>query len=113
MIRYKETMMVKTLVVMCILMMSVQFAFAETAPAKPAKAVEIYVTDWCHYCRDAQSYLKSRGIPFTAYDIEKDGAANKRYKELGGGGVPILVIGTKTMYGFSKDRFEYLWNNQK
>lgn len=106
-------MMLKTLVVVCMLVMSSPLAFAETTPVKSAKTVEIYVTEWCHYCRDAQSYMKSRGIPFTAYDIEKDSAANRRYKELGGGGVPILKIGSEKMFGFSKDRFEYLLNNEK
>ena len=105
-------MKLKTLVVICLLSMNFSIAFAETAPAKSARTVEIYVTEWCHYCRDAQSYMKSRGIPFTAYDIEKDSAANRRYTELGGGGVPIVVIGgSNKMFGFSKERFEYLMNN--
>lgn len=85
---------------------------ATTAPAKAVQPVEIYVTDWCHYCRDAQSYMKSRGIAFTAYDIEKDSAANRRYIELGGGGVPILVIGSKKMYGFSRERFENILKSE-
>jgi glutaredoxin len=105
-------MILKTLVVICMLSMSLSPAFAETAPIKSARSVEIYVTDWCHYCRDAQSYMKSRGIAFTAYDIEKDSAANRRYMELGGGGVPILVIGSKKMYGFSKEKFEYILKNE-
>ena len=50
-----------------------------TQAASPEKGrfsgtVEIYVTDWCGYCRRAQSYMKSKGIPYVAYDIEKDGA---------------------------------------
>ena len=105
--------MLKALVVVCMLAMSSSLAFAETTPVKTAKTIEIYVTEWCHYCRDAQSYMKSRGIPFTAYDIEKDSAANRRYTALGGGGVPIVVIGSKKMFGFSKSRFEYLLNNEK
>ena len=105
-------MIIKTLVVICMLSMPLSLAFAETAPTKSARSVEIYVTDWCHYCRDAQSYMKSRGIAFTAYDIEKDSAANRRYMELGGGGVPILVIGSKKMYGFSKEKFEYILKNE-
>ena len=106
-------MLSKTLVVICMLMMPFSLSCAETAPAKPAKTVEIYVTAWCHYCRDAQSYMKSKGIAFTAYDIEKDSAAYRRYTALGGGGVPILVIGSKTMYGFNKERFEHMLENGK
>ena len=106
-------MISKTLVVICMLLMPLSLSFAETAPLKPATAVEIYVTEWCHYCRDAQSYMKSKGIAFTAYDIEKDSAANRRYTALGGGGVPILVIGSKRMYGFNKDKFEQVLKNEK
>ena len=105
-------MMLNTLVAFCMLFMSLSPAFAADAPVKPARTVEIYVTDWCHYCRDAQSYMKSRGIAFTAYDIEKDSAANRRYTELGGGGVPILVIGSKKMYGFSKEKFEQILKSE-
>ena len=101
-------MRLNTIVAIWIVLMTISLAFSETIPAKPAKPVQIYMTDWCHYCREAQNYMKSRGIAFTAYDIEKDSAAHKRYIELGGGGVPILVIGSKKMYGFSKEKFEYI-----
>ena len=104
-------MLAKVLVVFC--MLSLSSAFAATAAAKPARSVEMYVTSWCHYCREAQSYLKSNGIAFTAYDIENDGAALQRYNKLGGGGVPILVIGSQVMYGFNKAKFESIMKNEK
>jgi len=75
--------------------------------------VEIYVTDWCGYCRQAQSYMKSKGIPFVAYDIEKDSAANLRHKELGGRGVPLIIIGSNRMSGFSARQLDYYLNNSK
>ncbi|QEM69830.1 DUF4124 domain-containing protein [Geobacter sp. FeAm09] len=87
------------------------------APAEPARKegfsgmVELYVTDWCGYCKKAQAYLKGRGIPYVAYDIEKDGAAHKRYKELGGRGVPLIIIGSNRMNGFSQESLEYYLNS--
>lgn len=105
-------MRLMTFVAIWALLTTMPLAFAENTPAKPAKTVQIYMTEWCHYCRDAQNYMKSRGIAFTAYDIEKDRAAHQRYIELGGGGVPILVIGSKKMYGFSKDKFEYILKHE-
>jgi glutaredoxin-like YruB-family protein len=75
--------------------------------------VEIYVTDWCGYCRQAQSYMKSKGIPYVAYDIEKDKSANQRHKELGGRGVPLIVIGSNRMSGFSAKQLEYYLDNSK
>jgi glutaredoxin-like YruB-family protein len=75
--------------------------------------VEIYVTEWCGYCKKAQKYMKDKGIPFVVYDIEKDSAAMQRHKEFGGRGVPLIVIGTKKMSGFSPESFERFLNNSR
>jgi len=75
--------------------------------------VEMYVTDWCGYCKKAQSYMNSRGIPYVAYDIEKDSAAKQRHKELGGRGVPLIIIGSNRMSGFSPETLEYYLNNSR
>ena len=73
--------------------------------------VEIYVTEWCGYCKKAKAYMKSRNIPFVAYDIEKDSSASRRHAELGGGGVPLIIIGDHKMSGFSPETLErYLGN---
>jgi glutaredoxin-like YruB-family protein len=85
-------------------------------PTDPKKerfngTVEMYMTEWCGYCKKAAAYMKSRNIPFVAYDIEKDSSAQKRHAELGGRGVPLLVIGDKKMSGFSAEILEqYLGN---
>jgi len=91
---------------------------AASQPASPKNqrftgTVEIYVTDWCGYCKQAQSYMKSRSIPYVAYDIEKDGSAKQRHKELGGRGVPLIIIGSNKMSGFSAENLEYYLNNSK
>jgi glutaredoxin-like YruB-family protein len=92
-------------------------SYADPAP-RPATAkqvrfngtVEIYVTDWCGYCKKAISYLRERGIPFNAHDIEKDPAARQRHKELGGRGVPLIIIGANRMSGFSAEVLERYLN---
>lgn len=75
--------------------------------------VEMYVTEWCGYCKQAKSYMKSRGINYVAYDIEKDSAANKRHKDLGGNGVPLIIIGSNRMSGFSPESLEYYLSNSR
>ena len=75
--------------------------------------VEIYVTNWCGYCKQALSYMSSKGIQYVAYDIENDNSAKQRYKELGGRGVPLIIIGAHRMSGFSESNFEYYLNNHK
>lgn len=75
--------------------------------------IEMYVTDWCGYCRKARKYMDANGIRYVAYDIEKDSAAKHRYEELGGGGVPLIIIGSKKMSGFSPEALEhYMKQNQ-
>lgn len=75
--------------------------------------VEMYVTDWCGYCKKAQSYLKSKGIPYVAYNIEQDSAARQKYQALGGRGVPLIIIGSNQMSGFSPETLEYYLNKGK
>lgn len=70
------------------------------------KKVELYVTDWCGYCKKALKYLDARGIAYAAYDIEKDAAAKQRYQAMGGQGVPFIVIGHNRFSGFSPQALE-------
>lgn len=70
------------------------------------KKVELYVTDWCGYCKKALKYLDARGIQYVAYDIEKDAVAKQRYQSLGGQGVPFIVIGQNRFSGFSPQALE-------
>jgi glutaredoxin len=75
--------------------------------------VEIFVTGWCGYCKKALDYMTRKGIKFVAYDIEKDSAASQRHKELGGRGVPLIIIGSNKMNGFSPETLEYYLNNSR
>lgn len=75
--------------------------------------VEIYLTSWCGYCKQAVKYMTSRGIPFVTYDVEKDQSAKQRHKELGGRGVPLIIIGSNKMSGFSPEAMEYYLNNSR
>jgi glutaredoxin len=75
--------------------------------------VEIYLTDWCGYCKQATSYMDSHAITYIAYNIEKDQAARQRHKQLGGRGVPLIIIGNTRMSGFSPAAFEQYMNTSR
>ncbi len=75
--------------------------------------VEVYVTSWCPYCRQALDYLKSNSIPYVAHDIDKDSTARRKYEELGGQGVPLIIIGASKMSGYSQEALEYYLENNK
>lgn len=66
--------------------------------------VEVFVTSWCGYCKKMLRFLNEKGIPYTAYDIETDRNAFRIYRELGGGGVPVVRIGANVVRGFNPDK---------
>jgi glutaredoxin len=69
--------------------------------------VELYGTSWCHYCQKAREFFRSRGIPFTEYDIEKDKNAAARKKQLDKrNGVPFVVINGRGIHGWSAAVYE-------
>ncbi len=71
-------------------------------------SVELYVTNWCPYCKVARNFFLSKGIPFKEYDIDKDkDAALRKYKlDKGGAGVPFVVINGRGIRGYSKEAYE-------
>lgn len=68
--------------------------------------VELYVTSWCPYCRQAIDFFRSRGISYVVYDIEQDGSAARRKNELDPRrGVPFAVINGIKIHGFSEKAY--------
>jgi glutaredoxin len=82
---------------------------AEEAPPprqeKPAvsAAVEVFMTSWCGYCKKMVRFLDEKGIPYTAHDIEKDSAAARTYRELGGNGIPVVRVGSHVVHGYNPE----------
>ncbi len=70
---------------------------------KNLSQVEVFVTDWCPYCRRLEEFLKSKGIAYQRYNIELDKEASDKYAALGTSGVPVTRIGTKVIHGYNPD----------
>jgi mycoredoxin len=69
--------------------------------------VEIFTTSWCPYCKQAKAYLKSMGIPYNEYDVEKSKEAMRRKKDLSpSDGVPVAVINGQVVDGFSEATYD-------
>jgi glutaredoxin len=80
-----------------------------SAPAgvKPAQArpeIRMYATDWCGYCRKARAYFARNGIRYTELDVEKSEVARLEYRSMGARGVPVILVGTQRMNGYSEER---------
>lgn len=77
--------------------------------AASTQRVVMYSTQWCGYCKKAAAFFRANGIPFTEYDVETSARGQKDYAALGGGGVPIILVGSKRMRGFSPAQFMQLY----
>lgn len=63
--------------------------------------VVMYSTSWCGYCAKARKFFKSAKIPFIERNIENTPEAMRQYEQLGGHGVPLLVVNQQTLQGFN------------
>jgi glutaredoxin len=77
-------------------------AAAQSTQPQPAQPVVMYATSWCPYCAKARAYFAKNGIAYVEHDIEKSAAGNAEYRRLGGRGVPLILVGTEKMSGFSE-----------
>jgi len=68
-----------------------------------AAPVEIFVTDWCPYCRQLEAFLRERDVAYVRYDIERDERAAMEHRKLSDGGIPVTRIGSQVVLGFRPD----------
>lgn len=89
-----------------------------TAASKPAVRkqareskdikVQLYMTSWCPYCKQARAHLESLGVTLVEYDIEEDAARLKEMKKLSGGStmVPLINIEGIVVRGFAPEEID-------
>ena len=71
--------------------------------------VIMYSAAWCAVCKKAERYFRRKGIPFIEYDIEKNDQARREYRKLGARGVPVILVGSKRLNGFTEEAFDALY----
>ena len=64
--------------------------------------VVLYGTTWCGYCAAAREFFNANGIPFKDLDVEKTTEGYEGHKNLGGGGVPVITIGSHVIKGYNE-----------
>jgi glutaredoxin len=69
----------------------------------------MYSAEWCGVCKRAKSYFQENAIAFNEKDIDKSGAARREFAELGGRGVPLILVGKRKLSGFSAASFEKIY----
>lgn len=81
-------------------------AAAEPGPTAFDRQVRLYTATWCGYCRQARAYLDSRRIPYEDIDVESSERGRRQYAQLGGAGVPIILVGRQRMDGYEQDELK-------
>lgn len=67
----------------------------------------LYSTTWCGYCAKTRQYFGEHNIAYTDLDVEHSELGEKGYQELGGNGVPIVVINQDTViHGYAPEQLE-------
>ncbi len=74
---------------------------AAIAPTYKEKAVVLYGTSWCIYCKESRAYFREHGIDFTDYDVESSPEIQAKFKAMGGAQVPLILIGNERIQGFN------------
>lgn len=75
------------------------------------KRVEIFVTEWCSYCRALEADLKKEKIPFLKYDVEKSARGRALYEQIGGSGYPVTRVNSKVIIkGYALDKIKSALN---
>lgn len=83
---------------------------ASPVKASAAKAhqdkVVIYTTPTCPHCIRALKHMNDRQIAYVQKDVQHDPANRAEFKQIGGRGVPHILMGSTVMVGFSPQNFD-------
>ena len=63
--------------------------------------VILYATSWCGYCAKTRELLQENSIPYYEYNIESSQVGREQHKNLGGRGVPVLLINGVVVKGYN------------
>ena len=66
----------------------------------------MFTTEHCPYCKKAKTYLASKGVSWCERDIEWSDVDAQLFKQLGGKGTPLTIIGSQVIGGFVAMRFD-------
>jgi glutaredoxin len=72
--------------------------------------VVLYSTAWCGYCKKTRTFFNDNNIKFQEFDIEKSDDGRRRYDELNGKGIPLVLINGGRVNGYNKSKMLELLN---
>ena len=74
-----------------------------TPPHFAQGEVVLYAMSTCPYCQKTRELLAENHVPYVEMDVVKSRLARQQYDEMGGRGVPIVVVGNTIIRGYNPD----------
>jgi glutaredoxin len=72
-------------------------------PIAQHERVVLFSTAWCDYCAQARKFLEAAQIKYADLDVERNiDAMHYHAKVLRAGGVPVIVIGNRIVFGYDE-----------
>jgi glutaredoxin len=65
--------------------------------------VTIYTTPTCGYCRLAKAFFKENKVSYTEYDVSQPSDGREQFDEMGGRGVPLIMVGERRFDGWNEE----------
>ncbi len=79
---------------------------AENKPKKRTRVI-VFSTPSCPWCTRVKSYLRQKGVTFKDVDVSRDRkAAEDMVRRTGQQGVPVVLIGSRAIVGFDKQKID-------
>ena len=80
---------------------------SKTAGKKTGKKVIVYSTKTCPWCAKTKEFLKANKVPFTNKDVGSNKKnAQEMIKKSGQQSVPVTVVGSKVIVGYSESKLK-------
>ncbi len=67
----------------------------------------VFTTATCPYCQQARALLDKEQVNWCEYDVNASQVNHALYKEHGGKGVPLAIIGNAKLRGFNKTKYQH------
>ncbi|MBV2120150.1 MAG: NrdH-redoxin [Candidatus Thiodiazotropha sp. 'RUGA'] len=77
-----------------------------TTQNNKAARVVIYTTLRCPHCLHLKRWLKRNNVPFLDFNVAKPGKIQKKFFEIGGKSVPLILVGDEKFEGFNPNRLK-------
>jgi glutaredoxin len=65
--------------------------------------VVLFSTSTCPYCKQTRELLQQRRVAYVDFVVDQSESAARRFKSVGGKGVPLIYVGDRSISGFRED----------